>query len=38
MVGVSRGVDVRQVAIYTWPFVVYILAVAGWGEAAGFDD
>lgn len=38
MVGVSGGIEVRRVAIYTWPFVVHVLTVAGWGEAAGFDD
>lgn len=37
MVGGWR-VHVRQVAVYTWPFVVYVLAVTGWGEAPGFDD
>lgn len=38
MVGVSVGVQVRRVAVYTWLFMVDVLTVAGWGEAASFDN
>lgn len=38
VVGVSVGVQVRRVAVYTWPFMVDVLTMAGWGEAASFNN
>lgn len=38
VVGVSVGVQVWRVAVYARPFVVDVLTVAGWGEAASFDN
>jgi len=38
VVGVSAGIEVRRVAVYTWPIMVDVLSDGGWGEAAGFDD
>lgn len=32
------GVQMRRVPVQTRPLVVGVLIVAGWGEAAGFDD
>lgn len=35
VVGIPVGVQVRRVAVHTWPFVVFV--ETGWGKAAGFD-
>lgn len=32
------GAQMRRVAVRTRPLVGDVLVVAGWGEAAGFDD
>lgn len=38
VVRVSGRTEVRRMTIHTWPLMVGVPTVVGWGEVAGFDD